>query len=250
SSGADLNGNATRIACERILDRLVKYALSQLKKTDGKLISIRDGVVCYDDAATELTWEGLIARAYLDRLNLSSHAHYATPNIYFDRAMEKGNAFAYHVCGTALATVTVDCLRGTYSIDAVRIVHDGGDSLNKLIDAGQIEGGLVQGIGWMTMEELMHDDDVNLVSDTFSTYKIPDIHSVPGEINIHFLDSNETNLGVFNSKAIGEPPLMYAIGVYFALCNAIKAFRPDADITYDAPMTHEKVLTALYQFSE
>ncbi|MBN2009311.1 molybdopterin-dependent oxidoreductase [candidate division KSB1 bacterium] len=246
SSAADLNGNATRIACEQILCRLRTFALEQLKQPDASKIDFRDETIFYNNQPTALTWEILIGQAYINRQNLSAHAHYATPAIFFDRATEKGNAFAYHVCGTAISKVTLDCLRGTYTIDAVKIVHDGGTSINELIDRGQIEGALVQGIGWLTMEEVLYDEAGILLSNTFSAYKIPDIQFTPTDISIHFLESDETNLGVFNSKAIGEPPFMYAIGTYFALINAIKAFNPNVHIKYDAPMTPEKALLSLY----
>ena len=105
----------------------------------------------------------------------------------------------------------------------------------------------MQGIGWMTMEEIVYDKDGKLRSNALSTYKVPDIYSVPKEITVHFLETEKENLAIFRSKAIGEPPLMYGIGAYFALRNAIKAFNPSADIPYDAPMTPEKVLMSLYQ---
>ncbi len=105
----------------------------------------------------------------------------------------------------------------------------------------------MQGIGWMTMEELLYDKKGKLMTNALSTYKVPDIYSVPKEIAIHFLETEKDNLAVFKSKAVGEPPLMYGIGAYFALRNAIKAFNPLADILFDAPMTPEKVLMNLYR---
>ena len=185
--------------------------------------------------------------AFVQRVNISEHAHYATPNIHFDASKEKGHPFAYHVYGNAIISTTVDCLRGTYTIDTVKVVHDFGNSINTVIDRGQCEGGIVQGIGWMTLEELIYDKEGKLKSNALSTYKVPDIYSAPKIIDIHFLETAEKNLAIFNSKAVGEPPLMYGIGAYFALRNAIKAFNPKANITFDAPMTPEKVLMNLYQ---
>jgi xanthine dehydrogenase large subunit len=184
--------------------------------------------------------------AFLKRVNLSEHAHYATPEIHYDKLKEKGNPFAYHVYGTAIVIATVDCLRGIYEFDAVKIVHDFGDSMNTAIDRGQIEGGVVQGIGWMTMEELVFDKEGKLRSNTLSAYKVPDIYSVPKKIEIDALKTRQDNLAIFRSKAVGEPPLMYGIGAYFALRNAIKAFNPKAEIDFAAPMTPEKTLMALY----
>jgi xanthine dehydrogenase large subunit len=115
-----------------------------------------------------------------------------------------------------------------------------------MIDTGQCEGGIVQGIGWMTMEEIVYDKEGKLRSNALSTYKVPDIYSVPKEIMIHPLSTTKDNLAIFRSKAVGEPPLMYGIGAYFALRNAVKAFNPSAIIPFDAPMTPEKVLMSLY----
>ncbi len=245
SATADLNGKATLMACTEILKRLKKVAAEELK-VDANTIEIQNEKVFADGNETALTWNDLIMAAYVKRVSLSEHAHYATPEINFDNTIEKGHPFAYHVYGTAITTVTVDCLRGIYKIDAVKIVHDFGRSMNKIIDIGQIEGGLVQGIGWMTMEELLYDKEGKLKSNALSTYKVPDIYSVPKEVAIHFLDTEKDNLAIFRSKAVGEPPLMYGIGAFFALRNAIKAFNKNANIPFDAPMTPEKVLMNLY----
>jgi xanthine dehydrogenase large subunit len=182
----------------------------------------------------------------LNRVSLSEHAHYATPEVYFDKTLEKGHPFAYHVYGTALTEVTLDCLRGTYEVDAVRLVHDFGIPLNPAIDRGQVEGGLVQGIGWMTLEEIIYDKAGRLRSNALSTYKVPDLYAAPKEIVVEPLQATTDNLAIFRSKAVGEPPLMYGIGTYFALRQAIKAFHPGTDMPFNAPMTPEKVLLALY----
>ena len=118
--------------------------------------------------------------------------------------------------------------------------------MNLAVDIGQVEGGLVQGIGWMTMEEIVYNEKGKLLSNALSTYKIPDIYSVPEIIDIEFLNTQNDNLAILKSKAVGEPPLMYGIGTYFAIRNAVLAFNPDSDITYNAPVTPEKVLMGLY----
>ena len=183
--------------------------------------------------------------AHLQRVNLSEHAHYATPGINFDWSTAKGHPFAYHVYGTAIVGVTVDCLRGRYEVDYVKCCHDFGSSMNTDVDYGQIEGGIVQGLGWMTMEEVFYDAEGKLRSNALSTYKVPDIYSVPKDIAILPLETKRENLAVFNSKAVGEPPLMYGIGAYFAIRNAVKAFT-DCSPDFDAPFTPEKVLMSLY----
>jgi len=143
----------------------------------------------------------------------------------------------------------VDCLRGTYDFDSVNIVHDFGKSMNIDIDNGQIEGGLVQGIGWMTLEEIIYNNQGRLVSNALSTYKVPDIYSVPKEINIIHLDTQGHELAIKKSKAVGEPPLMYGIGAYFAIRDAVKAFNPNVEFDVNAPYTPEKVLMDLYKKS-
>ncbi|MCW3081518.1 molybdopterin cofactor-binding domain-containing protein [Segetibacter sp.] len=245
SATADLNGQATLLACTRILERLKKVAAQELG-VGFSTIEIKDEQVFVNNAKTDLDWKRLVNTAHLKRVGLSEHANYATPEIYFDKSAEKGHAFAYHVYGTAITEVTVDCLRGIYEVDAVKVVHDFGLSMNPAIDRGQIEGGIVQGIGWMTMEEIIYDKEGRLRSNALSTYKVPDIYSAPKEISIDSLENNTDNLAIFRSKAVGEPPFMYGIGTYFALRNAIKAFNPSALIPFDAPMTPEKTLLALY----
>jgi xanthine dehydrogenase large subunit len=194
----------------------------------------------------EMPWKSLIQQAFMQRVNLSAKGHYATPEIHYDKTKEKGHPFAYHVYGTAITEVTVDCIRGTYEIDAVEVVHDAGTSMNLPVDLGQCEGGIVQGIGWMTMEEVVYNEQGKLLSNALSTYKIPDIYAVPKKIEIRFLKTEKPNLAILNSKAVGEPPLMYGIGAYFAIRNAVLAFNPDSDMEYSAPITPEKVLLGLY----
>ena len=245
SATADLNGRAVQVACEALLERLKTVAAESLQcsVTD---VEIKEEIIFINGQPADMSWKDLVMAGYLKRISLSEHGHYATPGLHFDMSKEKGHPFAYHVFGTALTSVTVDCLRGTYEVDAVQLVHDFGTSMNPMIDKGQIEGGLVQGIGWMTMEEIVFDEQGRLRSNALSTYKVPDIYSVPKNIDIHFLDTQNDNLAIFKSKAVGEPPLMYGIGTFFAIRNAIKAFNPDSNIEYAAPMTPEKVLLGLY----
>ncbi len=246
SKGADLNGFATIDACNLILERLKKVAADELSVTDVGTISIQDEFVCIDNEPTKLSWNKLIQLAYFKRVSLSAQAHHSTPGIFFDREKSKGKAFAYHVYGTAIVEATVDCLRGTYEIDSVKVVHDLGKSLHPVTDRGQTEGGIVQGIGWMTLEEIIYDLKGKLITDALSTYKVPDIYFAPKEIQIHFLEDEPNPYGPFQSKAIGEPPFMYGIGAYFAIINAMKTFCPEKTIKYNAPITNEKVLMWLH----
>jgi xanthine dehydrogenase large subunit len=245
SATADLNGKATELACMEILKRLKQVAGAELKQ-EVSAIDIKDEWIYNNGVKTGWDWKKLVMAAFVKRVSLSEHAHYIPPGIHFDPSIEKGHPFAYHVFGTAIITSTVDCLRGIYEIDSVKVVHDFGNSMNTMIDIGQCEGGIVQGIGWMTMEEVVYSKEGRLLSNALSTYKVPDIHSVPKEITIHFLETQKENLAIFRSKAVGEPPLLYGIGAYFSLRNAVRAFNPQADIPFDAPMTPEKVLMSLH----
>lgn len=199
-----------------------------------------------NETRDKLTWDQLVQLAYVNRVALSEHAHYATPRINFDATQEKGHPFAYHVFGTAIVVTTVDCLRGTYEFDAVHISHDFGTSMNTAVDLGQIEGGLVQGIGWMTMEEVIYNADGRLLASALSTYKIPDLYSVPKVVDVNFLPTPPASLAIFGSKAVGEPPLMYGLGAYFALRDAVRAFNPGVALPFVSPMTPERVLMGLY----
>ena len=245
SATADLNGRAVELACNSISNRMKEF-IAVVLNTEAEKISFQSEKVVVNGKDSGISWNELVMKAYLNRISLSEHAHYATPTIHFDASKEKGHPFAYHVYGTAIIQVTVDCLRGIYEVDFVKAVHDYGKSMNTLIDLGQIEGGIVQGIGWMTMEEIVYDEKGKLRSNALSTYKVPDIYSVPKEINTAFLETKDDNLAIFRSKAVGEPPLMYGLGAYFALRNAILAFNPNSNVGFSAPMTPEKTLLALY----
>jgi xanthine dehydrogenase large subunit len=245
SSGADLNGNALLIACNALLERL-KTTAAEMIGCSVTEISLQEEVVFVSGKKTNLIWEQLVETAFMNRICLTENGHYATPVIHFDKIKEKGHPFAYHVYGTAIVTITLDCLRGTYKIDDVLIVHDFGNSINPAIDNGQIEGGVVQGIGWMTMEEIVFNKDGRLLSDSLSTYKVPDIYSAPGVLECHALETEGPELAIMKSKAVGEPPFMYGIGAFFSIQNAIKAFNPGYKIEFDAPLTPEKVLMRLY----
>ena len=245
SATADLNGKALEIACAKLRERLLECASNHLN-IDRDELNLKDQVIYHNDTKTDLSWDQLVTIALADRVCLTENGHYATPLINFDKSIEKGHPFAYHVYGTAIIAVTLDCIRGRYEFDYVKLVHDFGHSMNYAVDIGQIEGGLVQGIGWMTMEELLYNDNGKLLSNALSTYKIPDIYSVPKIVDIESLNSEGHELAIRKSKAVGEPPLMYGIGAYFSIQNAIKAFNSNYKDSFDAPFTPEKVLMALY----
>ena len=245
STGADLNGHAALLACQTLLDRLKKTAAGMLS-CDIENITFRDEVIYLNGVKTDINWNKLVETAFFQRVCLTENGHYATPVIYFDQSIEKGHPFAYHVYGAAVFEVTVDAVRGTCEFDKVQIVHDFGKSMNPAIDYGQIEGALVQGMGWMTMEELVFSSSGKLASNSLSTYKIPDIYSVPRRVEIDALDTDGVERAILKSKAVGEPPFLYGIGAYFAVRNAVKAFNPKHCPAFNSPYTHEKVLMDLY----
>ena len=245
SSGADLNGQALLIACRGILQRLKKLA-GELHGANASEIDLKDEKIFVGGQFTGMSWETLISEAYLRRMQLSEIGHYATPEIYFDKEKEKGSPFAYHVYGTAMLVSKVDCLRGTYEFEEVKIIHDFGESMNPVIDTGQVEGGVIQGMGYVTMEELAYSKSGRLLSNSLSTYKVPDIYSVPKVFVVKPLKVSGPKHAILKSKAVGEPPLMYGLGAYFAVRNAMRAFNPGFKY-FDSPITPEKVLLGLYE---
>ncbi|MFQ5632508.1 MAG: molybdopterin cofactor-binding domain-containing protein, partial [bacterium] len=245
SATTHLNGQATLVAINEILDRLKTFVAKELDLPDTEEITIQQEQVFHHGQATALTWELLVQKAYLSRVDLSAHGYFATPNIHFDRNNEKGRPFAYHVYGAAIIEATLDCLRGRYDIDSVKIVHDLGRPLNKSVDLGQVEGGLAQGLGWMTIEDLQYDAKGRLLSNALASYKPPDVYFMPDDIEVAFLANDEPQ-GPHGNKAVGEPPLMYGIGVYFAIRHAMQAFRPDLHFSFDSPLTPERVLLQLH----
>ena len=245
SATADLNGKATEMACAALRERLLRHAATEYTlHYEG--LEIHDEQVLAAGVPADTNWEKLVSSAFWQRVALTENAHYATPGLHFDSTTNQGHPFAYHVYGTALTSVTVDCLRGTYTVDAVRIAHDFGQSFNPVIDRGQVEGGAVQGIGWMTMEEISYNDEGRLLSSSLNSYKIPDIYAAPAVLDVHFLDTPGHPQAILRAKAVGEPPLMYGIGAYFALRDAMRAFQSDVTLPFSAPMTPEKVLLGLY----
>jgi xanthine dehydrogenase large subunit len=245
STGADLNGEAARLACLQVRARLQAWIAQRHGIDDPDTLTIADEQIHHDGQPLDRDWETLVREAHLARCDLSAHAHYATPRLAFDKTTEKGRPFAYHVYGTAITEVTLDCLRGTATVDAVRLVHDVGCSLDEAIDRGQVEGALAQGLGWMLLEEASYDEQGRLRHDTAGKYKIPDIGFMPPVLAVAFLADAANPHAVLGSKAVGEPPLMYGIGAFFALHDALRA--AGADLTSDcvAPLTPERTLMLL-----
>jgi xanthine dehydrogenase large subunit len=246
SATTDLNGNAAIVAVESILDGMRDVAAVELRASDPDAVTVADEQVQVGGKPAGMSWTDLVGLTYRARRRLSAHGYYTTPGIHYDEEREHGHPFAYHVYGSAVFEVTVDCLRGTYAVDQVKIVHDLGRTINPTVDRGQVEGGLAQGMGWMTMEDLQWDAQGRCLSHALSTYKAPDVYFMPDDMAVRFLEPEDNPHGPLGAKAVGEPPLMYGIGVFFALRNAMQAFRPGADLTLDTPMTPERLLLALH----
>ncbi|MBL8966336.1 MAG: molybdopterin-dependent oxidoreductase, partial [Spirochaetaceae bacterium] len=244
STGADINGMAALVACEEIRGRLVAKAAELVGATASEL-SIQEGRVVRGCEDAGLAWENLVQKCHEARIDLSAHGFYATPGLFYDMKAERGSPFAYHVYGAAAVVVRLDVLRGSYDFERAVIVHDVGRSLDAAVDRGQIEGAFAQGLGWAALEELKFGDDGRLLSDTLSTYKLPDARFLPRDLEVEFLPEADNPRAVLNSKAIGEPPLIYGIAGYFALLDALRAARPEGPPMYDLPMTPEKVLDYL-----
>jgi len=243
STGADINGMAAQVACLELKKRLVTIAAERLGAAP-EAIGIADGAVTVGGLpSADLDFRRLAALAYEKRIDLSAHGFYATPGLHYDMKAEHGTPFLYHVYGCAVVTATLDVIRGSYRFDDAFIVHDIAESIDPLIDLGQVEGAFAQGLGWSSLEELKFDETGRLLSDTLSTYKLPDAHFMP-RMDVEFFTRPNPKV-VANSKAVGEPPLIYGLAGYFAVLDALKAARPDAPPFYDLPMTPEKAMLFL-----
>ena len=244
SSGADLNGMAAQAACQIIKGRLVDFAAEHWSVPKEQVVFLPGRVRVGNQ---EILFKELVWQAYFNRVSLSATGYYRTPKIHWDRATGRGRPFYYFSYGASCSEVAVDTLTGEYRVERVDILHDVGKSLNPALDKGQVEGGFVQGMGWLTTEELWWDKQGRLRTHAPSTYKIPACSDRPRVFNVDLLeDSENREPTVFRSKAVGEPPLMLAISVLHALSDAIASVA-DHKICprLDTPATPERVLITL-----
>jgi len=254
SAGTDLNGMAVKNACETLRSRLVPVAQELLKEKLGRgaqpgNVTFANGEV-FDSTApeTSLVFAQIAQKAYLSRVSLSATGYYATPGIHWDRVAGRGKPFHYFAYGAAVTEVEVDGFTGMHRVLRVDILHDVGDSVNEGVNRGQIEGGFVQGMGWLTSEELKWDDKGVLLTHSPDTYKIPSIGDTPQIFDVTLL-KNATQSGVIHgSKAVGEPPLMLAISVREALRDAVAAFGSGkGEVALASPATCEAIWMAIRQ---
>ena len=243
SSGADLNGMAAKQAASTIKTRLIEFAARHWKVPKAS-VSFADGQVLIGNR--RMAFGELARLAHLARISLSSTGYYATPKIQWDRAKAKGRPFFYFAYGAACAETTIDTLTGEMRVDRVDLLHDVGRSLNPALDIGQIEGGFVQGMGWLTTEELVYDEKGRLRTHAPSTYKIPCASDVPADFRVSLYESKGNKEDtIYRSKAVGEPPLMLGIAVWTAIFDAIASLKPGIIPKLDAPATPEAILRAV-----
>ena len=246
SSGSDLNGQAVLRACETLKDRLATVAARMLGLNAPEGLEFAaDRIFSPAEPNRSLDFDVVVARAYLEQVSLSATGFYRTPNIHFDKATGRGTPFAYFAYGAAVSEVEVDGFTGQWSLRRVDIVHDVGESLNPLVDRGQIEGGFIQGLGWLTMEEFVWDEEGRPRTVEPATYKIPTIGEVSEAFTVRLLERAAQPGVIYGSKAVGEPPLMLAISVREAIREAVAAFGEPRSVPLAAPSTPEAILNAI-----
>ena len=242
SSGSDINGMAAKIAAGQIRARMVGFAAEHWGVAPEQ-IEFREGRVFGGNKSMSF---GELAKACrLNRVGLSAAGYYKTPEISWDRAAVKGKPFFYFAYGACCAEVAIDALTGEMKVLGIDILHDVGSSLNPALDLGQVEGAFVQGMGWLTTEELVFDGKGRLTTHAPATYKIPVASDIPERFNTRLhMRPNKTD-SIYRSKAVGEPPLMLGIAVYSAILDAVHAVKPGGQPTLEAPCTPESILNAV-----
>jgi xanthine dehydrogenase large subunit len=248
SSGSDLNGKAAQAAARTIRERLVQW-VCEADHVEAEAVRFHEGSVYIGDRV--VLFGEFVRQAYVARIPLSSTGYYRTPKIHWDRTTFSGHPFFYFAYGAAVSEVAVDTLTGETQLRRVDILHDVGTSLNPAIDRGQIEGGFLQGVGWLTSEELWWNANGELQTHAPSTYKIPTARDWPADATIRFLDVANREDTIFRSKAVGEPPLMLALSVFHAIRDAVASCgAPGRLPNLIAPATPEAVMRAIDSVQE
>lgn len=255
SSGSDLNGAAVKAACDVLRERLAPVA-AELLGAESAMPVPASAVVFESGFArapqvpgVTVSFERIAERAYLKQVPLSATGFYRTPGIGYDKSKGRGKPFHYFAYGAAVSEVEVDGYTGMKRVLAVDILHDVGESLNPSIDRGQIEGAFVQGMGWLTAEDLRWSKDGKLLTHSASTYQIPSIGDAPPKFRVDLLQNATQNGVIHGSKAVGEPPLMLAISVREAIRDAVAAFG-EGEVELESPATHEAILKAVRKMEE
>lgn len=248
SSGADLNGKAAQNAAEILRERMTQM-LCQLHQCDASEVSFRNGIV--RAAEKHYTFADVAQLAWLNQVPLSANGYYRVPGIHYDRLAGRGQPFYYFAYGAACCEVVIDTLTGEYRLLRADILHDVGASLNPAIDIGQVEGGFVQGVGWLTCEELVWSEKGQLLTDGPASYKIPAISDVPADLRVTLVENRKNPQDtVFHSKAVGEPPFMLGIAAWCALQDAVASVGGYVQHPQlDAPATPERILNGVLQLA-
>jgi len=251
SAGTDLNGFACKDACDKIKNRLREYAARHFSSVNRGLIAAPEYIVfsggaVYDERLPEeaVSFASLVRLAYRDRINVSERGFYATPGVEFNRETGQGNPFLYYTNGAAVAEVSIHRLTGELRVNRVDIVMDLGELINPAIDMGQVTGGFIQGMGWVTAEELYYAPDGALISHSPTTYKIPNIQDTPDIFNVEFIQNSTNTRNIVRSKAVGEPPLLLGVAVWCAVKNALSRVR-GRNVDLKLPATGEEILRCL-----
>jgi xanthine dehydrogenase large subunit len=243
STGADLNGKAAQDAARQIRERLASFAARQYGGAAGDVRFVADTVFANGQ---EIPFGELVAKAYLARVQLWSDGFYATPNLSWDPKSMTGNPFFYFAYGAAVSEVVVDTLTGEWKLLRVDALYDAGNSLNPAIDIGQVEGAFIQGMGWLTTEELWWNGQGKLMTHAPSTYKIPGVSDCPEDFTVRLFENRNVADSIHRSKAVGEPPLLLPFSVFLAIRDAISAVgEHKVNPPLRAPATSEAILDAV-----
>jgi xanthine dehydrogenase large subunit len=242
SMGSDLNGKAAQAAARTIRDRLAAFAAAQFKVSVHEVVFAQGKVIAGN---VSMRFGDLARNAYIARIQLWSDGFYTTPKVHWDLKTLTGRPFHYYAYGAAVSEVVIDTLTGEWKLLRADILHDAGRSMNPAIDIGQIEGGFIQGMGWLTMEELWWKPDGALATHAPSTYKIPVSSDCPGVFNVKLWNGDCAEDSIHRSKAVGEPPLLNAISVFLAIRDAVAATQAGSVPHLEAPATPEEILRAI-----
>lgn len=259
SSGADINGAAAKAGADILKGRLTELAKKVFAGEEANAIKeyeimkaeldsdivFEDGKVRQVSTGKETTLKDLIGKAYFNRISLGAYAFYKTPGLGFDKATVQGKAFNYYTQGMAVSEVSIDEYTGEMKVVRTDILMDLGRMINPGIDRGQVIGAFVQGMGWVTTENLYYDQKRNLVSHSPTTYKIPNIQDVPRIFNVDFIENPDNKVSVYGSKAVGEPPFLLGISVWTAIKNALTYRSNGKPIKIQSPATQEEILMEL-----
>jgi xanthine dehydrogenase large subunit len=243
STGADLNGKAAQDAARQIRERLAEYAA---KLYGGDAVSVRFGAGMVHANGHAVAFPELVRQAYLARVQLWSDGYYATPGLHWDQATMSGRPFSYFAYGAAVSEVVLDTLTGEWKLLRADVLYDAGRSLNPAIDLGQVEGAFIQGMGWLTTEQLCWNADGKLTTHAPSTYKIPAVSDCPEDFRVRLFENANVEDSIHRSKAVGEPPLLLPFSVFFAIRDAISSVGGhQVNPPLNAPATSEEILNAI-----